>query len=622
MPVSGGTLLRVLGLAFGIAVSVGGSIGSGILRFPGEVAARLPTPEWFLAVWIMGGLYTLVGLPSMAELGTMMPRAGGAYLYAQRALGRYAGFVVGWSGWVGGCASAAAVATILAEYLGGFSAAAARAPLLLSLLLLLPFPLLHCRGIHWGSGAQQLTTFLKLAAFTALIAACFLIPSGGPRPEASSQAVSGGGGLFLPLMLALQGVIFTYGGWQAPVGFSEELRHPERDIPRSMFCGVFLVISVYLLVNLALLHTLPLSRIAGQTLAVGAAAEAVFGPRGEQLVRGLAILSVLGVQNAGWLGLPRTLLAMGRDGIAPTRAASVNAGGTPAVALMLSAAVAGLFLLSGTFQSVLATTVLIGVSTDAICYLSVFLLRRREPNARRPYRAWGYPWTTGAALFIALALVFGVAVSTPVSGLWAVLLLTASYPATVSSIRGIAAARTVPSPSGRCARDTREVVARPVLCLRNTRDTHGPIERYEFDRQGFLVIPAMLTPEQAACLLAAVDALEEHALARLRTPPRKQSLWGPEYHLPRTGDTTPRRQRPRQDPDDRGLLQRRPGLRSAGGPSRDHGPHPQAMVQGPVRINNSEIRIRYTGQRPPAPTWAARSTTSTAMASTPAGSTA
>jgi basic amino acid/polyamine antiporter, APA family len=429
LPLPGGALLRVLGLAFGIAVSVGGSIGSGILRFPGEVAARLPTPELFLAVWILGGLYALVGLPSMAELGTMMPRAGGAYLYAQRALGRYAAFVVGWSGWVGGCASAAAVATILADYLGGFSATAARAPLLLSLLLLLPFPLLHCRGIHWGSGAQQLTTFLKLLAFTVLIAACFLVPGAGPHSQPPPQPAATGAGLFLPLMLALQGVIFTYGGWQAPVGFSEELRHPERDIPRSMFCGVFLVISIYLLVNVALLHTLPLAQIAGQKLAVGAAADAVFGPRGEQLVRGLAILSVLGVQNAGWLGLPRTLLAMGRDGIAPVRAATVNAGGTPTVALMASAVIAVLFLLSGTFQSVLATTVLLSVSTDAICYLSVFVLRRREPKTRRPYRAWGYPWTTGAALLIALTLVVGVAASTPISGLWALLLLTASYPA-------------------------------------------------------------------------------------------------------------------------------------------------------------------------------------------------
>src|SRR5919198_1814547 len=97
----GGTLLRVLGLAFGIAVSVGSAIGSGILRFPGEVAARLPSPELFLGVWIVGGLYALVSAPSMAELGTMMPRAGGAYLYAQRALGPYPAFVVGWIGWVG-----------------------------------------------------------------------------------------------------------------------------------------------------------------------------------------------------------------------------------------------------------------------------------------------------------------------------------------------------------------------------------------------------------------------------------------------------------------------------------------------------------------------------------------
>src|SRR5947207_1030014 len=137
---SAGSLLRILGLAFGIAVSVGSSIGSGILRFPGDVAAHLPSPGLFLGVWIAGGLYALVSAPSMAELGTMMPRAGGAYLYAQRALGPYAAFVVGWSGWVGGCASAAAVATILADYLGGFSPTVAAHSFPLALLLLFPFP--------------------------------------------------------------------------------------------------------------------------------------------------------------------------------------------------------------------------------------------------------------------------------------------------------------------------------------------------------------------------------------------------------------------------------------------------------------------------------------------------
>lgn len=424
-----GALLRVLGLAFGIAVSVGGSIGSGILRFPGEVAERLPSPLLFMAVWIIGGIYTLVAVSSMAELGTMMPRAGGSYLYARRALGAYPAFVVGWVGWVAGCASAAAVATILADYLGGvFPSLAARgAPL--ALLLLLPFPLLHCRGVRCGSGAQQLTTFLKLLAFLALIVACFLVPGVDPRLHSGTQPAPTGTALFLPLMLALQGVIFTYGGWSAPVGFSEEIRHPERIIPRSMFSGVFVVIAVYLLVNAALLHAVPLSRIAGEKLAVATAAAAVFGPVGEKLVRGLALLSVLGVQNAGWMGLPRVLLAMSRDGIAPARAATVNPGGTPTVALLASVAVALLFLLSGTFETVLATTVLLGVSTEAICYLCVFVLRRREPKASRPYRAWGYPWTTGIAFLIAVAIVLGIAVSTPVSGLYALLLLVASYPA-------------------------------------------------------------------------------------------------------------------------------------------------------------------------------------------------
>jgi APA family basic amino acid/polyamine antiporter len=381
-----------------------------------------------MAVWIAGGLYALVSAPSMAELGTMFPRAGAAYLYAQRAFGPYAAFVVGWSGWIGGCASAASVATILADFLGIPYLIIAGHAVPTALALLLPFPLLHLRGVHWGSGVQQLMTLLKLIAFTALIVACFLAPSAAAHPTATGPAPTGWA-LFVAVMVAIQGVIFAYGGWAAPAGYSEELRHPERIIPRSMFSGVLVVIAVYLLINAALVHAVPLGLIAGQKLAVGTAAAAVFGPRGEHLVRALAILSVLGVQNAGWLGLPRGLLAMSRDRIAPVWAATVSPVGTPNLALLASIAFAVLFLLTGQFQIILGTTVLLGVSIDAICHLSLFVMRWREPNARRPYRAWGYPWTTGAALLIALGLVFGVAVSTPDSGRNALLILLASYPA-------------------------------------------------------------------------------------------------------------------------------------------------------------------------------------------------
>jgi APA family basic amino acid/polyamine antiporter len=420
---------------------VGSSIGSGILRVPGEVAAHLPSTELFLACWVIGGVYALLGSVSFAELGTRIPRAGGAYLYARHAFGPFASFVVGWSGWFGGCGSLAAVAIILGEYLSSFFPALHGRVLPIALATLLFFPLLHWRGIRWGSGAQQLTSLIKLVAFSALVIACFAvaIPAAAslapspPRPVAPS-----GIALFIPMMLALQGIIFTYGGWNAPIGFAEEIRNPERNLPRCMFSGVFLVIVVYLGVNLALLHVLPISQLAGQKLAAAAAAQALFGERGERMIQGLAVVSILGVLNAALLGTPRVLLAMGRDGIAPDWATRINRGGTPAPALLATVLSALLFLATGTFARVLAAVVLLGVSIDAACFLALIVLRRREAASRRTdaepekrpiYRAWGYPWTTGASLAIALTLVVGVARATPESILYAFLVLAASYPA-------------------------------------------------------------------------------------------------------------------------------------------------------------------------------------------------
>jgi APA family basic amino acid/polyamine antiporter len=205
-----------------------------------------------------------------------------------------------------------------------------------------------------------------------------------------------------------------------------------------MFSGVFLVIAVYLGVNLALLHVLPVSQLAGQKLAAAAAGRTLFGDRGERMIQGLAVISILGVLNAGLLGTPRVLLAMGRDGLAPLWATRVNRGGTPAPALLATTLSALIFLATGTFQRVLAAVVLLGVSIDAACFLALIVLRRRdavsrgideEPEKRRIYCAWGYPWTTGASLVIAVTLVIGVARATPESILYALLVLAASYPA-------------------------------------------------------------------------------------------------------------------------------------------------------------------------------------------------
>ncbi len=195
-----------------------------------------------------------------------------------------------------------------------------------------------------------------------------------------------------------------------------------------MIGGVLLVIGIYLLVNLALVYVLPMSLIAGEKLAVGAAARAVFGALGGIIISVLATVSMLASVNANFLMAPRTLYAMSRDGFFSRHATTVNAGGTPSVALFLSAAGAVLFTLSGTFEKVLALLAFFFVVSYTVTFVAVFVLRRREPAAARPYRAWGYPWSTALVLLGSLAFLVGVVASDTQNSIYSLLLLAASYP--------------------------------------------------------------------------------------------------------------------------------------------------------------------------------------------------
>src|ERR1044072_691722 len=166
-----GRLLQILGVGFGLAVIIGNTIGAGILRTPGEVANHLPVVWMFLGVWIVGGLYALLGAFSLAELGTMIPRSGGQYVYAHYALGDYAGFIVGWSDWISTCGTSAAIAVVIGEYLGVLFPALAAKTVSIAFVIVIAFALLQWRGLRWGSNIQNITSLLKALAFVAPIIA-------------------------------------------------------------------------------------------------------------------------------------------------------------------------------------------------------------------------------------------------------------------------------------------------------------------------------------------------------------------------------------------------------------------------------------------------------------------
>jgi APA family basic amino acid/polyamine antiporter len=441
-PLATGKLLKVLGMWFGMAAAIGNTISAGIVRTPGEVAGLLPNPWLFLGVWIVGGLYALSGASAMAELGAAIPRSGGQYNFSRRAFGDYAGFIVGWSDWLSTCGTAAAVAFVIAEYSGAlfpklivdFSIAghAIRMQVVVAALVIIGFFILQWRGIRWGSGTQLITAAIKTGAFIILVITCFLL--GGAAHHAAMQSTVGalalpaGWAFTVAFMLGLQGVIYTVDGWDGVIYFGEEVREPGRDIPRAIFGSVFSIMGIYLLLNLVALYILPMNEIAGNTFVLGTVANRIFGALGDPIIRSIMIISMLSCLNANQLFCSRTLYTMSCDGLFFRRASRVNAGGTPVPALFLSTVVGLLFLLTGTFERVIAMLSFFFVANYTLSYASLFLLRKREPEMNRPYRAWGYPWLPGIALIASVVFLIGSIATDRENAPWALLMLLLSYP--------------------------------------------------------------------------------------------------------------------------------------------------------------------------------------------------
>lgn len=425
-----GRLLQVLGIAFGLAVIVGNTIGVGILRTPGDIAARLPSVPWFLGVWVAGGIYALLGALTLAELGVSIPQSGGQYVFARRALGEYAGFAVGWSDWISSCAAGALVTVTLGEYsdvlLPALRGHAAQVAIGVMLLL----TAIQARGIRAGDLTQQITSLLKVLVLLGLAGVCLLFAPGTPAGPVAATPIPAPGWLpgFSALVLSCQGVIYTYDGWNGLLYFGGEVKNPGRDIPRSMAGGVLAVIVVYLLLNVAFLHVLPLSLMAGQTLVAATAAKAIFGPYGDTVVRSVILLSLLSAANAILLIGSRLPYALSRDGLLHPLMGSVNQGGTPVPSLLASTLATILLILSGTFNQILALAAFFYVVLYTVSFVAVFILRRREPDLPRPYRAIGYPWITGFLVLGSLGFLVGSLLSDTRNSLFSSALLLASWP--------------------------------------------------------------------------------------------------------------------------------------------------------------------------------------------------
>ena len=425
-----GSLLRVLGTAFALAVAIGTTMGGGILYAPGKIAALLPNPWLYMAVWIFGGVNALLGATVFAELGAMIPLSGGPYPFARRALGDYAGFFVGYTQWALDCAADAALLLLVGEYAYVLVPALAGHAIAVAFATLIVLTALNWRSVRYGGRIQIVMTVAKTLALGAVIVAAFAIPPTPAPAAAGFPALSAPHGVALisALILAMQGVIFAYDSYYVPIFFGEEVHDPGREIPRAIFRGLVVIIIMYLLLNAAFLWVVPMARMANEPFVGGVAAQVLFGAHGDQIIRIIVIVSVLGTINAGVLMTARVLLAMARDGLFAHQATRVNEGGTPTVALLLSTIATAAFLLSGTFGAVLGVIAFLLAVNYLVMFISLIVLRIREPTTPRPYRAWGYPWTTGIAILIGLAFIVGVGLSDPRNTSIALAILIASYP--------------------------------------------------------------------------------------------------------------------------------------------------------------------------------------------------
>ncbi|CAC9976824.1 APC family permease [Flavobacterium panici] len=373
-------LKKSLGLSFNIAVLIGGTIGVGILRTPGSIADLLNNYWLILASWLFGGLYILFGANSYAELATMLPKAGGSYNYIKRAFGEYAGFLSGWFDYITNAIPPAFYCIVISEYMIILFPALANYSTVMAISLLAAFVLIHLSGVKNGSVIQQITSLLKVICFVALVVACFMYSGVEIAPIKTDNSFFQIGLLF-GFFKSLQLIIGTYNGWNAACFFAEENDDPGKNIPKSLYSGVILVVAIYVLVNAAFFHVLPIETLAKSNLAAADVAKILFGENGAIIVTVISIFSLISILNAFMMIPPRILYGLSRDGFFIEKGTTVNKGGTPIVALLVSSIFSLLLIIFvGSFEVLFGFAAFISIIVWGLAYLSLLKLRTSEPD--------------------------------------------------------------------------------------------------------------------------------------------------------------------------------------------------------------------------------------------------
>jgi APA family basic amino acid/polyamine antiporter len=414
----GPSLVRRLGPADAAAVIVSNVIGGGILFTPPLVAAMIPNPWLFVGVWAIGGALAFAGAMAYAELAALRPRAGGEYVYLRAAYGNVAAFLTGWTSFVAGFSGAIAASSVfLAVYLDRFIPGAGdptplftiaipwiplvfsrQAGVALATIALMSW--IHLRGVGPGRIVGNILATLKVLALLVFIALGF---SFGAGSSANLQQTAGQVTV-TAWLFALIPVMFAYSGWNAASYIAEEIRDPGRNVPRALAFGTVAVIAIYVLLNLLYLFVLPvgqLAKVEGSVLDV--IGDRLFGPLAGNIMGLVSIISLAASISANVFAGPRVYFAMARDGLFLPAAARVHPRyRTPATAIVAQASWSSLLVLSGGGNALTTYTGFSIVLFAGVAVAAVFVLRRREPDAPRPFRALGYP--VAPAIFVIAAV--------------------------------------------------------------------------------------------------------------------------------------------------------------------------------------------------------------------------
>jgi len=394
------SLLRVLGIGFGIAVVVGGVVGQGILRTPGLVASGLQSQPLILLAWAAAGVICLIDSMSIAELGASIPVSGGPYAFCRRAFGPFVGFLTGWTDWIAQTATVGFIAIVFAECIHRLGYLQQVSLSVIAIAMLVAIATLHLFGTRTSGWSQNVGSAIKAAILSVIVIALFRAP-GEEAPELEQPHS------ILAAIVALRAIYATYGGWNSAAYFCEEVKNPGRLLPRAIFTGLTVVTVLYVLVNAALLHVLSPAALAHSTLPVADAASLVFGPNGAWLVVATAAIIVLTVGNTQLMYAPRILHSMARDRCMPASMATVLSTGVPVASLLATAILAIMLAATGVYERLVAIYAPLSVATNALVNLAALRMRAKYPDLERPYRMPLFPVPSLLALSINVALAAG-----------------------------------------------------------------------------------------------------------------------------------------------------------------------------------------------------------------------